>query len=270
MKRIIVFLLLTTFIPLATVLADDTTVIRQNSNSADIQINTDQYLAPTRKAAEGESAYGQFDSTKYTLGPNDVVEIEVMRHPEFSGKFGINQEGKLQYKYVGDLTVTGLNKKQLEDKLKEALSQYVVSPEVNVTIIVYGSKVFYVLGEVGLPGQFVMKAEEISLRDAIHLAGLPTGNASLRRCRLITPDKNGKSKIKYVNLYDLLYGGDLRHNVTLKPGEILYVPTTALTKVIRILSPVATTFGLAASPVESAATGRTAARKLQHGQDYNQ
>jgi protein involved in polysaccharide export with SLBB domain len=274
MKRFILYFLaiLATFTMLSPLQADDTTVVRRtNANSADIQVNTDQFLSPSpKKSNEGATTYGQFDSVKYTLGPNDVVEIEVMRHPEFSGKFGINQESKLQYKFVGDMNVKGFTKKDLEDKLKVALTQFVVSPEVNVTIIEYGSKVFYVLGEVASPGQFVMKSESISLRDAIHLSGLPTANASMRKCRLITPSENGKSKTQTVNLYALLYYGDLRSNVMLKPGDIFYVPTTGITKLIRLISPVTTLVGLTVSPVESVATGKTAAHSLIHNKPYNQ
>ncbi len=251
--------------------AEDTVIRRGSQNSADIQVNADQYLPPSSRASqEAITAYGQFDPIKYTLGPNDVVEIEIMRHPEFSGKFAINQEGKLQYKFVGDMDVQGLTKKELEEKLKTALTEYVVSPEVNVTIIEYGSKVFYVMGEVVAPGQFVMKSEGISVRDAIHLAGLPTTNASMRRCRLITPSENGKSKTKKVNLYELLYEGDLKQNIIINPGDILYVPATVVAKVIRVISPVATTVGLSASPVESAASGKTAFDSLKKNKAFYQ
>jgi polysaccharide export outer membrane protein len=204
------------------------------------------------------------------LGPNDVVQVDVLRHPEFSDKFAVNQDGMIQYNYLGDIPVNGLTKKQLEDKLKGALTKYVVAPEVSVTILEYGSKVFYILGEVASPGQFVMKSEGITLRDAIHLAGLPTINASMRKCRLITPTSNGKRKIKNVDLYALLYYGDLRKNVVIKPGDIFYVPSTAIAKGIRIVSPIATLVGLAASPVESAASGKTALHDLKKNIPYNQ
>jgi polysaccharide export outer membrane protein len=250
---------------------DNVTVRRGTGNDANIQVDVNQYLPQGgTKAQEGASTYGQFDPVKYTLGPNDVVEIEVIRHPEFSGKYGINEEGKIQYKFVGDLEVKGLTKDQLAEKLKTALAQYVVSPEISVSIVQYGSKIFYVLGEVPAPGQYVMKAESISLRDAIHLAGLPTLNASMRRCELVTPSEKGESKIQTVDLYALLYRGDLRKNIMIKPGDILYVPSTVMAKVIRIISPVTTTVGLSASIPESIAQGRTAARSLKSGSNYNQ
>ena len=43
-----------------------------------------------------EKTKARFDPMQFTLGPDDTVEISVMRHPEFSGSYPINQEGKLQ------------------------------------------------------------------------------------------------------------------------------------------------------------------------------
>lgn len=204
----------------------------------------------------------QFDPLKYTLGPDDTVEISVMRHPEFSGVYAVNGEGKLQYKFVGDIDVSGMTKAELEQKIREALSKYVNSPEVNVSVTEYRSKVIYVLGEVAAPGKYFMRAETIPIREAVFEAGLPTTSAAMRRCQLITPTKNGKKKIRDVDLYSVLYYGDLKKNVLMHPGDVLYIPATVMAKVIRVVNPVATTVGLASSGPESAATGRTATQTL--------
>ena len=204
----------------------------------------------------------EFDSVKYTLGPDDVIEVTVMRHPEFSGIFPINSEGKIQYKFVGDIDVRGLTKKLVQDKLVKVLSNYLVGPEVNVTITEYKSKYVFVLGEVGQPGKYYIKSETISVRDAVVNSGLPTYSAAMRKCSLITPDKSGKVKNKPVNIYAILYIGDLRKNVEMYPGDVLYVPSTVMAKIIRVISPVATTVGLASSPAESTSTLKTSAKML--------
>jgi polysaccharide export outer membrane protein len=268
MKRIVCIVpALALALIIATALYAQNQVVVDNTREKTAQVTVDvsQFNAPTSKKTEAETAYGQFDAVKYTLGPNDVVEINVLRHPEFSGRFGVNQEGKIQYKFVGDVEVKGMTKAQLTDKLKEALVQYVVSPEIDISIIEYGSKVFYIMGEVAAPGQYIMKAETITLRDAIHLAGLPTPNASMRRCQLITPSDKGAPKVKNVDLYALLYCGDLRKNVMISPGDILYVPATVMAKVIRTISPVTTVIGLSASAPEAAGAARTGVEQVKKG-----
>ena len=267
MKQTMVLILAFVLIFAVTLQAQES--VRTRSNSADVVVDTGTYLPSTvARPAESTSTYGSFDVTNYTVGPSDVIAIEVLRHPEFSGSYLVNQEGKIQYKSLGDIEVKGLTKAQVADKLKVALAQYVVSPEINISIVEYGSKVFYVMGEVGLPGQFIMRAETISLRDAIHMAGLPTLNAAMRHCQLVSPTQDGDYKVRSVDLYTLLYRGDLRKNVMIRPGDILYVPSTVMTKVIRTVSPVTTVIGITASMPESAASARTAVESIRKKTSY--
>lgn len=206
-------------------------------------------------AASGDEQLSYGDPMKYTLGPDDVVEITVLRHPEFSGTYPINLEGKIQYKFVGDIEVTGLTKKELEEKIKGIISGFVISPEVNITIVEYKSKVIYVLGEVANPGKYYMRSDTIPVREAVVQAGLPTLSAATRRCQLITPAQDGNAKTKFINLYTLLYSGNLKDNVEMHPGDVLYVPATTMTKIMRVINPVT-------SPAVSAASGKRAATTL--------
>jgi polysaccharide export outer membrane protein len=228
----------------------ETPIITETSSSLDIQL-------------PAETTPAGFDPLKYTLGPDDAVEISVMRHPEFSGVYPINKEGKLQYKFVGDIEVNGMTKAQLEQKIKDALSVYVNSPEVNVTVTVYGSKVIYVLGEVGAPGKYYMQSEAITVREAVFQAGLPTASAAMRKCRLITPKVRGNAIVKNVNIYEILYGGNLKRNINMHPGDILYVPSTVMAKVIRVINPVASTVGLASSSATGTSDTRRAVNTMQ-------
>lgn len=202
------------------------------------------------------------DPIKYTLGPDDVIEISVMRHPEFSGVYPVNLEGKIQYKFVGDIEVSGLNKKELERKIQDAISSFVLSPAVTVTIIEYKSKVIYVLGEVGAPGKYIMRSDSIPVREAVVNAGLPTLAAAMRRCRIITPAKNNKAITKVVDLYSILYGGNLKENIDMHAGDVLYVPSTVMAKIVRVINPVTAAIGVSAAGPSDVNTGKQAVTTL--------
>lgn len=186
------------------------------------------------------------ENSQYTLGPTDVIEIKVMRHPEVSGEYVINMEGKIQYEFVGDVVVAGLNKEQTAETIKKVLGAYIISPEVTVKIIGYNSKIVYVVGEVAHPGKIYMRGDTISVREALMQAGLPMLSGITKKSKLITPSEDGNPLQKNINVYALLYEGDLRENATMKPGDVLYVPPTFLTKTIRALTPVTTPIGNAA------------------------
>jgi protein involved in polysaccharide export with SLBB domain len=193
------------------------------------------------------------EPTRYTLGPDDVIEVIVRRHPEFSGMYPINGEGKIQYKFVGDIEVKGLTKTEVKDRVMQILSKYIITPEVEVTILEYRSKVIYVIGEVGAPGKYYMKSDKISLREAVIQAGLPMLTAAMRRTTLVRPDKNGKPTSKKVDLYALLYEGKLNLDLEMVPGDVVVVPATLMTKIFRVISPVTTTAGTAQSAASTAA-----------------
>ena len=69
-------------------------------------------------------------------------------------------------------------------------------------------------------------------------SGLPTEAAAMKGCRLITPDNTGIKNYVTVNAMSLLYEGDLKENLEMKPGDVLYVPATVMAKIIRVVSPV--------------------------------
>ncbi|RKY37256.1 MAG: hypothetical protein DRP78_01570 [Candidatus Omnitrophota bacterium] len=176
---------------------------------------------------------------EYTLGKDDLIEISVRRHLEFSGRFVVEPDGKIQYPFVGDIQLGGLNKTEAIEKIKKFLVEYIESPEVDIIIAEYNSKVVYVVGQVARPGKYRMHAEFMPVREAIIAAGLPRENiASLRRAVIIRPVANTRPVVKKINLLRLIYKGDLKINYDLKSGDILYVPSTLLYKVNTVLEQV--------------------------------
>lgn len=176
---------------------------------------------------------GTISSTQtgpYILDRDDVVRITVLRHPELSGDFVIGPDGNIQYTFVGDIHAKGLTKQELRERIIDSISPYVKVPEVSVAIIGYNSKKIYVLGAVNKPGLYSLRGNYTTLREAIVTAGLPSKHASLRKIYVITPDRKNP-KAKTVNLYQLLYKGRLELDLIIEPGQVIYVPSTLISKI---------------------------------------
>ena len=184
----------------------------------------------------------------YTLGRDDVIRIQVRSQPEFSGDFVVGPNGAVQYNYLGDVSVLGLTKNEVQEVVTKLLEPFVRVPEVLVTIVGYNSKIVYVLGEVERPGKYIMRGDTIKLREAIIAAGLPTFFAAQRRTHVIKPDVK-KPKVRKVDLYKVLYEGKLQNDIDVYPGEIVVVPSTFLSGINRFL-------GQLLSPATSAQTAR--------------
>jgi polysaccharide export outer membrane protein len=214
-----------------------------------------QDAAQAETPADANFAVSAEDESKYTLGPTDVIQISVMRHPEVSGQYTINSEGKIQYEFVGDVLISGLKKNEVVTLLVEKLSSFIINPEVTVKITGYNSKVVYVVGEVGRPGKITMFGDNITVREALIQAGLPLLSGKLTKTTVITPSEDGKPQIRKVNVQKLIYEGDLRENLVMSPGDTLYIPPTFLAKTMRVLQPIAAPIGTAAGTGRTVTTG---------------
>jgi polysaccharide export outer membrane protein len=171
----------------------------------------------------------------YTLGRDDVINIDVRNQPEFSGNYIIGPDGSIQYNYIGDIPLAGMTKYEVQQVLVKLLERYIRSPYVSVTILAYNSKAVYVIGEVNRPGKYIMRGDVIKLREAIVAAGLPTRQAAQRRTHIVKPDLVNP-QIRKINLKKILYKGKLKDDIDLYPGEIIVVPSTVLSSVNRFLS----------------------------------
>lgn len=237
-------------------LAQKISTVNQEQISADDL--TDEMVAQIL-AEQGIPLTGNFaaveEAGRYTLGVNDVIQISVSRHPEVSAEYMINSEGIIQYEFVGDIKLEGLTKKEAAATLTAALGEYIISPEVNVKITGYNSKVVYVIGEVGRPGKIFMRGDTITVREALVQASLPLLTAKAEKSRLITPSADGNPKQIMVNIDRLLYEGDLKQNYVMKPGDTLYIPPTVMAKAMRIIQPVASPITTTAGAGRAVTTG---------------
>jgi protein involved in polysaccharide export with SLBB domain len=110
------------------------------------------------------------DSSSYSLGPGDRLQVVVFRHPDLSGEFALDGEGYLALPLLGEIAAGGLTTRQLEDEIETQLKadDLLVSPQVGVQVVTHRS--FYVLGEVGTPGSYEYQ-NGITVINAVAVAG---------------------------------------------------------------------------------------------------
>jgi polysaccharide biosynthesis/export protein len=184
------------------------------------------------------------EKISYVLGPDDVIRIDVDQHPEWSGDFIVKPSGKITVPDLGDIDVEDASTVKVEEILSEYMSKYIKNPKVKVNMVKYASQSIYVLGEVEKPGRYSTEGKELTIRDAVILAGLPTRFASISNVFIISPSRRNPRK-QVVNLYRILNRGELLRNVKLMPGDIVYVPQNLLGKINEF-------FGALLSPFTSA------------------
>jgi len=171
----------------------------------------------------------------YVLQPPDGIEIHCSKVPEIHlQRQRIRPDGKVSFEALGEIDVAGKTPEEVAEVLEEKVTKLYTLPgdsPIDVRITVYRSKVYYVLGEVYLPGP-----KDYTGRDTLLTAlatARPNPMAWEERVQVIRPseDKNIRPKIFEVNFERMIARGDTSKNILLQEGDIIYVPPTILAAV---------------------------------------
>lgn len=158
------------------------------------------------------------DSSKYKIGPADVLLIRVWNEPQFSGPVAVHEDGKITLLLVGDLDAGGKTPLEVQDIITKALTKFVVKPLVTVTVQDVGSKRYYLDGYAARPGEYPLVVPTTIL-EAISTAGGVGDFANKKKIYVLRGDK----RIPF-NLNDVMKGKHMEQNILLQPGDHIVVP----------------------------------------------
>ncbi len=162
----------------------------------------------------------------YLIGPEDVLSIEVWNQPDISREVVVNHDGEITIPPVRKLSVIGLTVSQMEEKLAEALSKYLIDPIVFVTVKEFNSQRVTALGEIRT-GMYTLK-RRTTLVEFLGEIGGPTDNADTYHIRLIKKDK----KVFIYDFNELLKDPQKSESVIVSGGDTVYVPPLEFNKVL--------------------------------------
>jgi polysaccharide export outer membrane protein len=165
----------------------------------------------------------QADLRLEALGMGDMVRVTVFRNPELTTEGRVSERGTILFPMIGEVNIAGLTPSQagarIADKLRSG--KYVVNPEVTVSMMQVNSRQVSVLGNVVKPGRYPLDSTTAHLTDVIALAGGvgPTGSDEVT----VITNRGGKQEKLNVDMAEMFRRGDLTRNVTLEPGDTIYV-----------------------------------------------
>lgn len=171
--------------------------------------------------------YNNFFST-YRLGPEDVISVEVFGQDRYTRKgITVPPSGRISLALInGGVFVNGKTVEQVASEITKHYDEYIIDPQVTVSLEKAASYRYSIVGDVVQPGVRLMN-HRMTVTEAIAEAGgvLPTGSRSgvvvLRR------QADGALQPIAVNVSDI-YKGKVPDNVYLVPGDQIIVPGNKL------------------------------------------
>lgn len=111
----------------------------------------------------------------YTVGPDDVLEITIynLEQPGEPSvhRLEISQLGMIGLPLVGEMKVSGLNVRQIENRVTQAyLGDYLQDPRISVVVATYHSAPVVVTGAVGKPGIYYLQHNNSSVLEILSMA----------------------------------------------------------------------------------------------------
>lgn len=155
----------------------------------------------------------------YLVGPGDDVDIFMWGRVNGRYELTVSRDGAIFIPDVGPFTVAGLTFDEMKGLLKKKVGG-IIGTEINVTMGRLRSIQVFVLGEVKNPGPYTVTAMS-TITDGVIAAGGPSGIGTLRNVML----KRGGRDIAAMDFYDLFLGGDKSKDMTLRDGDVVFVPT---------------------------------------------
>jgi protein involved in polysaccharide export with SLBB domain len=178
--------------------------------------------------------YNNFFTT-YRLGPEDVISINVFNQDRYS-KQGVKipPSGRVYLALIPEgIFVNGKTVDQVAELIKKRYDEFIIDPQVSVSLDQAGSYRYSVVGDVGQPGIRLM-TRRLSVSEAVAEAGgvLQTGNK--KKIVVLRKSADGTLKQIPVNL-SAIYRGQAPDSIYLVPGDQVIVPGNTLKKLQTIM-----------------------------------
>ena len=183
---------------------------------------------PSQSSKAGSQPELEQRNPRYVIERQDELLLSFPLSPELNQTVTVQPDGYINLQNGRSVHAQGLSVPELVDAIKAAYAGILHNPVVNVDLKDFQKPFFTVSGQVGKPGQYELRAN-ITVAEAIAVAGglAPTAKSQIF---LFHRTSDQWFEVKKVNLKDLMHGKNVDEDASLKPGDMIFVPETFITK----------------------------------------
>lgn len=182
-----------------------------------------------RLANKASSLKPSVSKADYVLQPSDLIKIVVHQEDDLSREVRISREFTVTLPLIDNVDLSGKTARQAEAYIRDLYAKdFLVKPQVNLTVVEYAPRRVYVAGSVATPGVVLFQQEQgLTLIEAISRAGSFNRLADKKRVTLKRSMPDGTSETKTINVEELMKG-EGSETWPLQPGDLINVPERVL------------------------------------------
>jgi polysaccharide export outer membrane protein len=182
-----------------------------------------------RVAAAPDDASLDASKYSYVLQPLDLLKVQVFQEPDLDRDVRVSKDHTIVLPLIGTVDLTNRTVHDAEQLITKLYgSDYLVNPQINITVTDYAQRSLNVLGAVNSPGSVLIPPErELTLVDAIARSGGFSRLANRTHVSLTRTLPNGDSQHFTINVDQLISGNAARQWVV-QDGDVIFVPESVL------------------------------------------
>jgi polysaccharide export outer membrane protein len=190
--------------------------------------------AETNSQKEASPPALQRRNPRYQLCKGDVLDLNFPISPEFNQAVTVQPDGYITLLGIGDLHVEGQTVPEATKSIRDAYAKTLHDPVISIQLKDFEKPHFVAGGEIGHPGKYELRGDA-TVTEAIAMAGGFTPAAKHSQVWLFRRVSNDWMEVQKLNLKKMLNAADLREDLHLRPGDMIYVPKNNLSKIQHFL-----------------------------------
>ncbi len=167
---------------------------------------------------------------RYRLRKGDTFDLDMALSPEFNQTVAVQPDGYVALKGAGSVHVEGQTIPEVTDTLKVAYASILHDPVISISLKDFEKPYFIASGQVSKPGKYDLRSD-MTVTEAVAIAGGFNEKAKHSQVVLFRPLPAGGYEAKLLNAKKLLASRNLSEDLELKPGDMIYVPQSAMSKI---------------------------------------
>lgn len=207
-----------------------------------IVMTAPEYIDEYEKLKEARDARGE-SIFEISISPGARIRIDVEGEPDLSSTLTVPPTGNWYFPYIGKVRLQGKDVEELKQYLEDRYAAVLKNPSVLVNLLSVDSTTLspsgvqtsmsgghgqiIVMGRVGTSQNFVRQTSYRGNETLVSVLQNLPGDAEWRQIRVIRRDAKNplkKSRVIICDMWNFIAHGDVRQDIPLFPGDVVYVP----------------------------------------------